>query len=339
MKEIGDIIETSNIKIITGRDKQLETFYKGIAFALMLVIALIFVATTFCLFLDIDVINLAKSYGLVFLMALIVFSVWFFKLGLKNIPKGNVGILDEYQARDFQRLYGEGLWWVSPLTLSKFELYPNTIQKADTLKIDIVWTKNGLALENIEIKIYYTIQDLRLFSNSPGISAMKDYLLHELRPYFSSKDALEILNDNGISDQLLKDFSREIGSKYGVLITHIFIPPIRFSKEIEDQSKEYQRKKLELKIRLERLLVDREEALMKQEMSNNEMQMFVNKLNEMVLDVGMSPSEASEFLLIYGSKLKKEIHETRHPTEMKYTLETGDNILKIIELATSFLKK
>jgi len=283
---------------------QYGTFITGLAYTGVLAIILLL----FCFIIGDNLFD----YSLTFILIAII-CIAFFISGLKKVEEKNVGFLRKLGRRDFEESYGEGLWWIFPLwSFKQKPHFDSFIEEKEELQVKFI-TRDQIPLD-INVKYYWQLNDLKKSDNKFSTSYIKDTLKHELGIFVRSRQAIELLSDEDISNKVLIRYLVKAGEKIGITITDVF-PNINFESQYYPIVSKYQEKYKELEYEINKI---REE----QQLKGSDMKLYETQIVNCINNLGFSPNEAMNFIKVYKNQINMN--------ETTYNVGGLENVLESV---------
>lgn len=288
---------------------QYGTFITGLAYTGVLGIILLL----FCFVID----ESWFDYTVTFILIAII-CVAFFISGLKKVEETNIGFLRKLGRRDFEESYSEGLWWIFPLWSFKQKPHFDLLNEAEELQVKFI-TSDEIPLD-INVKYYWQTKNLKDIDNRYSASYIKDILNHELGIFVRSRQAIELLSDEDISNKVMVNYLVSAGERIGITISDVF-PNINFENQYIPVVRKYQEKYKDLQFRLD-------EMLKHQQIKASDMKLFEYQIVNCIKNLGLSANEAMNFIKVYKNQVNMN----------ESTYNIGE-LNKVIDSVMSFFKK
>lgn len=285
------------------------SYITGLAYSVVLGIILLL----FCFVIDENWFDYTLTFILIATMC-----VAFFISGLKKVEEKNIGFLRKLGRRDFEEQYSEGLWWIFPLWSFKQKPHFDLLNEAEELQVKFI-TSDEIPLD-INVKYYWQLKNLRDIDNKYSPSYIKDKLKHELGIFVRSRQAIELLSDEDISNKVMINFLVSAGERIGITISDVF-PNINFENQYIPVVRKYQEKYKDLQFKLD-------EMLKHQQIKASDMKLYETQIINCVKNLGFSANEAMNFIKVYKNNINMN--------ENTYNIE---DLNKVIDSAMSILNK
>lgn len=287
---------------------QYGTFISGLAFTGVLAIILLLL----CFIVGENLFD----YSVTFIIIAII-CVIFFISGLKKVEEKNIGFLRKLGRRDFEESYGEGLWWIFPLWSFKQKPHFDLLNEAEELQVKFI-TSDEIPLD-INVKYYWQLQDLKKSDNKFSTSYIKDTLKHELGIFVRSRQAIELLSDEDISNKVLIKYLVKAGDKIGITISDVF-PNINFESRYYPVVSKYQEKYKDLEYEMNKMLKE-------QQLKGSDMKLYETQIVNCINNLGFTPNEAMNFIKVYKNQINLN-ESTYNVNGLEKVLESVISILR-----------